>query len=142
MISTCELTLLSSSYQAHHTIRSDWILDHAFYPYPYPQSSDQVYHEEYHSMLRSATPTINAAYVCLGFEMVGMISGSTTFLTRVNIFQAWVHFCGSILTCWFAVYGLDVRALHTIVGWTTVPTTILELLVLISLCCVQTPTHW
>ena len=138
------------------------------YPYPYPATSDQLYHQDYQSLLSSATSAINLAYVCLALDLFGLICGLTLFMQRVHLFQAGVHFCGSVLTCWFvsesipaildpqkylialinfyhshlSVYSMKVQTLWRIVGWTNIPTALVELIVLFSLYWTQTPTYW
>ena len=152
--------------------RSDGSLYDEPYPNPYPTSSDQAYFDQYQTLQQSTTAAIHAAYVCLAIDLLGLMSGSTLFWKRVNFFQILLHFWGSVFTCWFISelipssqttcslkphrphiplwhisssikeYALKAQVMWNIVGWTNIPTALMELFVLVMLCYTQRPTYW
>mmetsp|Transcript_25710 Transcript_25710/g.53710 ORF Transcript_25710/g.53710 Transcript_25710/m.53710 type:complete len:169 (-) Transcript_25710:157-663(-) len=131
------LDLQNSGYNSNYSI----IYQERPHAYPKLAISDH-YNEKYQYLLRSSNYAINVAYVCIGFELVCLFCGLTIFMRRVNSFQTLVHFCGSILTCWFVVNRTKAQILWVIVGWTNVTTALVEMVVLFLLHCIQTPSHW
>ena len=126
-------------------------------------------HQEHRGLLSSVAAATTVAYSCLLLDMIGLLCGLTIFMKRVNLFQSVVHFCGSVLTCWFVrklqginmrrylnscslfisplkcdptVYAMDANSLWMIVGLTNIPTALVELLVLVSQYYTKTPTYW
>jgi arginine exporter protein ArgO len=71
------------------------------YPETYPTAPDQPYYQQYQDLQRSTTAAIIIAYLCLIVDIIGLVTGMTMFMNRINVFQSFVHFWGSIFTCWF-----------------------------------------
>ncbi|KAL3763918.1 hypothetical protein ACHAWU_003384 [Discostella pseudostelligera] len=65
----------------------------------------------------------------------------TMFMNRINVFQSLVHFWGSIFTCWFVLYTMKAETLWSIVGWTNVPTCLVELISMFFVYLRRKPTY-
>ena len=85
-------------------IHHRWWYSRAFqesYPHPYPPAPGEPYYQQYHVLLSSTTAALVIAYLCLVVDIIGLVTGATIFSARINAFQSFVHFWGSVFTCWF-----------------------------------------
>jgi len=58
--------------------------------YDAPSSSEK---QAYLSEMETA---MNFAYICFAFDFFGMVSGSTIFMNKINLFQIIIHFLGGV----------------------------------------------
>ena len=82
--------------------------------------------------LYSANWALTFACICFAFDFSGICFGTTLFIPGINLFQVFFHAVGSILLSWLITQNWDVTTLWPIILCTSMPTAIIELLMIIS----------
>ena len=85
------------------------------------------------SALASVDLALTLAYVCFALDFLGMIGGFTLFFAKINLLQIVAHAVGGIYTSWFIAYGWQYQSLWYIVGFTSFPTAVVEVMMLIAI---------
>tara|TARA_B110000971_G_scaffold213011_1_gene243240 strand:- start:355 stop:690 length:336 start_codon:yes stop_codon:yes gene_type:complete len=73
------------------------------------------------------------AFVCFFFDFLGMLGGFTLFFPRINLFHILLHFIGGVYTSWFISFSWQYESIWYIVGFTNLPTAIVEIVMLLAI---------
>mmetsp|Transcript_48913 Transcript_48913/g.98419 ORF Transcript_48913/g.98419 Transcript_48913/m.98419 type:complete len:143 (-) Transcript_48913:247-675(-) len=87
------------------------------------QKSDAVYEIQ---------AAVNVAIVCFCFDFIGMFSGSSLFMNKVNLLQCLVHFIGGVLVSTFIHDSWAFTTLWPLVLAFNITTAVVELGVLFA----------
>mmetsp|Transcript_37127 Transcript_37127/g.47987 ORF Transcript_37127/g.47987 Transcript_37127/m.47987 type:complete len:144 (-) Transcript_37127:277-708(-) len=94
--------------------------------YDSPSSSEK---QAYLSEMETA---MNFAYICFAFDFFGMVSGSTIFMNKINLFQIIIHFLGGVCISTFIHDNWGYHYLWPLVLSFSLPTALIEVWMLIA----------
>mmetsp|Transcript_11346 Transcript_11346/g.13686 ORF Transcript_11346/g.13686 Transcript_11346/m.13686 type:complete len:144 (+) Transcript_11346:61-492(+) len=94
--------------------------------YDAPSSSEK---QAYLSEMETA---MNFAYICFAFDFFGMVSGSTIFMNKINLFQIIIHFLGGVCISTFIHDNWGYHYLWPLVLSFSLPTALIEVWMLIA----------